>query len=781
VLVVDSDDVVTHFNRTMEQMTGISQNQALGCKLMDAMSQSLWGEGVDLQNLILQVKENGEKKELTMSSEIERLNEQRFFWVTIIPLFEASGNYDGILFTTEDISARTTAEQKVKTLMEDLERRVEERTEAFSTANQQLEMEIAERTLSEQQLRESEEKFRTISEQSLVGILIFTRKQILYANSRYAEMSGYSIQELLALPPMGILTLTHPDDQEIIISNMREKEHAGKNSTSHYIARGIAKSGEIVWGELYSKSIVYEGQPAILAMLVDISDRIQADEARRESEEQYRRLFENAFDIIAILSTKGEVLSISPSVETILGYAPEEVIGKLFWAKPFTDPETMQKAAENVQLLLEGSLKTPVEYIFKNKGGLPVILDTFATPIFKEGKITTFSCIARDVTERTHAEEQLQQMNQFLDSIIDNIPHVVVVTDAKTLKCVRGNAKLEEFFGLTQTEFLGKTVYDLFPQDFAHRLADEDQKLLQTRQTVEMPDYKAKDGRFYRLKKIPLFDYANNVEFILTIGEDITEQIEAEKARQTLLEKTIQVSELKSNLITMAAHELKTPLTSIFGWADLLFAAKKQGKSLDATFDLEDLESILRNADRLNDLINDFLDVGRVESGQLEINRQHVDFYEIVSDALEAVEYLATQKGITIIREAGPSVNLSVDRRRIAQVVINLLTNAIKYSPPNTRVSIVTSITDLNGQAMFRLQVIDEGYGFTPEELADAMQPFGKAYTQQDQKRAVQGTGLGLFISRRIVEQHGGTIKLSSEGVNQGTEVEILLPLDEES
>jgi two-component system cell cycle sensor histidine kinase PleC len=244
------------------------------------------------------------------------------------------------------------------------------------------------------------------------------------------------------------------------------------------------------------------------------------------------------------------------------------------------------------------------------------------------------------------------------------------------------------------------------------------------------------------------------------------------------LEKTIQVSELKSNIITMAAHELKTPLTSIFGWADLLYAAKKQGKSLDENFELEDIESILRNADRLNNLINDFLDVGRIESGQLETSRQHVNFSEIAENAIEAVEYLATQKGIILISELEADIAVTVNRRRMEQVIINLLSNAIKYSPENTHVTISNNRTEVDGSPMLRVQVIDEGYGFTPEELADALQPFGKAFTQQEQKRAVQGTGLGLFISNRIVEEHGGKLTMNSAGPNQGTVAEILLPID---
>ncbi|OLS12280.1 MAG: sensory transduction histidine kinase [Promethearchaeota archaeon CR_4] len=245
------------------------------------------------------------------------------------------------------------------------------------------------------------------------------------------------------------------------------------------------------------------------------------------------------------------------------------------------------------------------------------------------------------------------------------------------------------------------------------------------------------------------------------------------------LEKTIQISELKSNLITQAAHELKTPLTSIFGWTELLYNAKKQGKSLDATFELEDFERILRNSERLDNIINDFLDMRRIESGKIELVRLKANLSEILEKTIEVVNYLAIQKGITFTLGTIPSVDLSVDLRRIEQVFINLLSNAIKYSPENTRVTIKTNIVELNARKMFQVQVIDEGYGFTTEELTDATTPFGKAYTRQKQKRAIQGTGLGLYISRHIIELHGGTLEIQSDGANRGTQVEIRLPLDQ--
>ena len=156
-----------------------------------------------------------------------------------------------------------------------------------------------------------------------------------------------------------------------------------------------------------------------------------------------------------------------------------------------------------------------------------------------------------------------------------------------------------------------------------------------------------------------------------------------------------------------------------------------------------------------------------------------VDFSEILENSFQAVDYLAKQKQITFHEELKAIPRLFVDRRRMEQVIINILSNAIKYLPEETRVTIKSRIVNVNARKMFRVLISDEGYGFTPQELAEATTQFSKTYTQQEQKRVIQGSGLGLFISRQIVEQHGGTLTVRSGGIDLGTEVEILLLLDD--
>jgi signal transduction histidine kinase len=253
---------------------------------------------------------------------------------------------------------------------------------------------------------------------------------------------------------------------------------------------------------------------------------------------------------------------------------------------------------------------------------------------------------------------------------------------------------------------------------------------------------------------------------------DITEQKKAADAFQTLLENTRKVSEMKTNIITFASHELKTPLIPIIGWTDFIRSAMEKGEDLNKTIKPENLEAILRSADRLHNIINDFLDVGRIDSSHLELELDWIDLHDVIDNAIQAVAYQAETTKITIHNEIG-ELNLYADQGRLEQVFVNLLSNSVKYSPPQTEIWVRAGMARNSAG----ITVQDQGYGFSSEELEDVMQPFSKSFLKSKGDHVFSGTGVGLYICKGIIERHGGTITITSPGVNQGTTVRITLPL----
>ncbi len=668
--------------------------------------------------------------------------------------------------------------------------------------------------------------FRSIFENPFYGIVItgpdFKFQQV---NSAFCKLLEYGEEELVG--KKGIGDVTYPQDLPA------SKELLGKlirREIDHFVIekRYITKSGRIINALNFSQGI-YDNAGRYIsgtASILDITDRKQAEDELRKHHDHLEELIKARTSELesknaklaeeiserkrvekALSNGEKRFKTLSIELETILDHIPAIIFSKdlnnryLHVNKFLADAQHTSKEnligksmvdlfpKEEAQAYWDADLRVA-------RSGKPLLnieepwttpegkkwVSTSKIPIYDENEnVYAILGMGVEITERKRAEEALRESEARLK-------------DAQEL----GRIGNWEFDFATKKITWSDQTYRLFGRDptLGPPSAEEEGQYYpkdQVQKTREYARLAAEEGRsfkydldaklpngkqvFFSATMQPIKDAQGRVVKLFGTIQDITERKKIEQEGQMLLEKTLQISDLKSNLITQAAHELKTPLTAILGWGELLFNAKKQGKSLDTTFDIEDFEIIMRNAERLNDIINDFLDVGRIESGKFVINKQDIDFNEIIENATSAVDYLANQKNITFSTETAPKISIPVDRRRMEQVLINLLSNAIKYSPEHTQVLIKTRPMELGGRKLFEVRIIDEGYGFTNEELAEAMTPFGKAYTIQEKKRVVQGTGLGLFISLRIVEEHGGTLVIKSEGANKGTQVEILLPL----
>ncbi len=296
--------------------------------------------------------------------------------------------------------------------------------------------------------------------------------------------------------------------------------------------------------------------------------------------------------------------------------------------------------------------------------------------------------------------------------------------------------------------FLGKKVRDEYLKVF------ETGKILKTEEmnTVHRTDF------YTETQKVPIFE-ENKVIRIMTLIRDISEWKRADT--------------FKANLITLAAHELKTPLVPILGWADYIRKVIDKGEDLNKRVERDDLLSVVRNAERLKNIVDSYLDVGRIEAGRLVLSIEQIDLNNLITSAMTAVLHQASEKGIQIQMDLG-SLSFKGDAFRLEQVFINLLANAINYSPPNSRVRIRAE--DL-GESM-KILVQDDGFGFTPQELEDVFQPFSSSVFKSKGDKIFAGSGVGLYICRRLVEAHNGIIEIRSPGPNRGTTVSVTLLKD---
>ncbi|OLS13839.1 MAG: sensory transduction histidine kinase [Promethearchaeota archaeon CR_4] len=377
-----------------------------------------------------------------------------------------------------------------------------------------------------------------------------------------------------------------------------------------------------------------------------------------------------------------------------------------------------------------------------------------------------------DISERKQTEKGLLENAERFHDLINSLPQVIYETDALgTFSFV--NDSVFQVFGFTRDDITGITnIEQLIESEDRVEIKEHMIQMMQSGEAGSF-EYTAirKDGNTFPIQiyAAPIIK-GKNAGGIRGIISDISKQKKSEIALKELLEKSLQISEMKSNLITFASHELKTPLVPIMGWSELIENSLKKGKSLDKMINLGDIESITRSAKKLSKIIDNFLDVGRIQSNRMELHKNEQSTADLMERAIESVTPLAKTFNITIHNDL-QNQSLYIDGFRIEEVFTNILSNAIKYSPPKSNVW----ITSERLEGIYIVSIRDQGEGFTSEQLQDVWHPFSTSYLVKSDS-PFPGTGVGLYLSKSIVELHDGKIEISSAGRKQGSTIKITLP-----
>ncbi|MGM0576929.1 MAG: response regulator [Myxococcota bacterium] len=363
--------------------------------------------------------------------------------------------------------------------------------------------------------------------------------------------------------------------------------------------------------------------------------------------------------------------------------------------------------------------------------------------------------------------EQLRQSERFLQDIVEHIPLMVFVKEATELRFVLFNRAGEELLGLSREELIGRNDHDLFPEDQADFFTAKDREVLKGREVVDIPEEPidtAHGRRILHTLKDPILDEAGRPAFLLGISEDITERKQQEerlaRSRRALQEAKREAEEAnraKSEFLANMSHEIRTPMNGVLGMADLLLALDLDREERDY------VETIKQSAETLLHLLNDILDLSKIEAGRLELEEAGFSLRETLGDALQALGVRAAQKGVELIQHIAPEVpdGLVGDPIRLRQVVVNLVGNAVKFTEEGEIVVRIEQVSRDEAGVRLCCEVADTGPGIAPAEQHRIFQ----AFEQTDTAVAGHygGTGLGLAISHELVSMMGGEIGLESE------------------
>jgi PAS domain S-box-containing protein len=459
----------------------------------------------------------------------------------------------------KDMTDQQKAEAASRRLGEELEQRVGERTEELLIANRTL------RTLESWQ--------RTLIG-AIPGIVwecsakswLFT-----FVSPQAEALLGYPISRWLDQPDFWQAHI-HPDDRAWVLEYCANAANTEARYAFEY--RMIAADGRTVWLQDIV-TVEREEEPVILrGIMVDITDSKQTVAALVASEQQFRLLAEHAMDVIFRLDQTGRILYVSPASLSMLGYTLGDMSGSPFTG--YLPAAERPKAVEAFDQAVTGLSISSLELAIVAKDGALVPVEVNMGPIREDGAITGVHGILRDLRDRRRAEDELRRSWAFIDSIVDNLPHMVFVKDAKELRFVRFNKAGEELLGYDRHTLLGETDYAFFPKEEADFFTNMDRAVLNSGRLLDIPaepiQTKAHGLRILHTKKIPLYDDKGIPQYLLGISEDITEHKQAEQALRDSEERLQQA--VRVGHIGIFDHDHVTNRVywsqeqrEIFGWA----------------------------------------------------------------------------------------------------------------------------------------------------------------------------------------------------------------------
>jgi PAS domain S-box-containing protein len=467
----------------------------------------------------------------------------------------------------------------------------------------------------------------------------------------------------------------------------------------------------------------------------------------REGERRFRALFDQTFQFISILSPEGIVLESNRSGLSFEGLNPLDVIGHYFWETPWwiDSKDAQEKLKRAVKEAAQGQF-VRFEADYAGAKGM-INIDFSMKPIFDEsGQVVMLIAEGRDISERIRAESALAEREARTRAIVDTAAEgIITIADLTTGVIESANNAAHKMFGFGRGELIGLRVTEIVPKflTLVEFLAKEQKNSSDDPQSaghgIEADGQRA-DGSSLPVEIALSFCKVREQNIITGIVRDITERKEVER----------RVKEFYS----MVSHELRTPLTSIRGSLRLMEGGRT-GELPPRAMQL--VEIAHTEAERLIRLINDILDVRKIEAGKLELKKSLVEVADLVGPPLETIQGTANASNVKLVSKINAAGKLHCDRDRIVQVITNLLSNAIKFSPDHGQVVLSVEKTPNN---YFRFSVTDEGPGI-PAKQKHKLFGFFQQLDLSD-SRPKGGTGLGLAISKGIIEEHGGVIGVDS-------------------
>ena len=622
--------------------------------------------------------------------------------------------------------------------------------------NANLEQNLIKRT---EQIKIAEQQYRQLVETA--NDVIF--RVDLYGNFTYVNhtgisLSGYTLEEIIGKN----FTLFVDSRFHKPMIQAYQDQLENETQSTYFEYKLINSDQEEIWlGQ--NVQLVYKDGYAqeFIAVARNITERVISDDALKKSNEKYKNLFEGNFDGVVQLNGEGSFVEWNSKFESLLGYSTNELnamhISDVLHHK---DIDSFKNYSQ--RLLSDGFYNNYIGK-FIAKSGKIIDIEINSTATYENGKLSGSIDNVRDITERMSLEKAIIRSEEKYRGIIENLEFglLEVNTDGLIAKVYPSFCKLT---GYEPQELIGSDPYDLLHPDYHGEMDSRTKQREEGKSSVYEVKIKQKSGIFkwVIISGAPFYDEHGNYSGSVGVHLDISTQKQMENDLKEANQIAQASSKAKELFLANMSHEIRTPLNAVIGLSNLL-----QNTTLN-TEQAEYATNIYNSAQSLILLVNDILDISKIESGKLEVTNAPFNLQHTVGTILSSSSYLAEQKQLELILKIDDKLNDNYvgDELKICQILINLLNNAVKFTSTGTVTLCINEVTEIGDMHEIEFAVEDTGKGIAQNALKTVFEDF----SQEDSNVSKEygGTGLGLSISKKLVNAMGGELEVTSE-IEKGT------------
>ena len=603
-----------------------------------------------------------------------------------------------------------------------------------------------------------EPPFRLLAEMaSDVAMEINSDSRVVWISPAIEEVLGWSVDEIVGT---SIFERMHPED---VARGAKARDNVMSGNVVRNDLRFLSKDGVYRWMSARLAPVHDERHNVIgrVAGWHDVSAEYELRDQLRDREERFRFLVENANDVV-LLQVEGRVVFVSPAVERVLGWLPEDLIGQevtSLWHHDDHDPAAVLNA-----ISLRADSANVMRMRHKNGGVRWIEISTSPTtqPDGKAGAVS----ILRDVSDTVQAEQALSAIHA-RDAVLASMSSdLFLIVDHDGLVLWASGAS-EFLFGRSAADLVGSLVTEALLgfadgiDGFRTRLAEGEM----ISGVVEVHPA-GRPSRWIDVRVMEHADASLPTAWLFVSIRDAQAEMEVRAALEASEREAIEANQAKTAFLSRMSHELRTPLNAVLGFAQLLqldHLTPAQASSVD---------KIVIGGSHLLDLINEVLDIARIESGRILLSPEAVQLKTAIAESLDLVRGMAAAANVRLepLHSDGAEKAVFADRQRVMQILLNLLSNAVKYNRPGGSVQVRCIST---GDGMARVEIEDNGLGVAPELLHRLFLPFDRLGAE---RTGIEGTGIGLAVARSLAETMGGRLEVRST-VDVGSVFTLVLPL----